>query len=134
MHADTPLKQKTTKIVMMQDLNPYGQLFGGTLMGWMDQVALILAVRFTRQHCVTAKFSEINFKEPVRLKDMVELTAKIVAVGNSSLKISIEAYKLCFRCTEPSLVASATAVFVALDDSGQPEKIMAPVPLPSLDS
>ena len=127
MEASTPLSQKTTKIVMMQDLNPYGNLFGGTLMGWMDQVALILAVRYTRQHCVTAKFSEINFKEPVRLKDMVELEAKIVQVGTSSMTIDITAYKLCFRCTEPSLVANARAVFVALDDQGKPEKILPPL-------
>ena len=62
LYEKNPLSQTTTKIVMMQDLNPYGNLFGGTLMGWMDQVVLILAVRYTRQHCVTAKFSEINFK------------------------------------------------------------------------
>ncbi len=125
LYEKNPLLQTTTKIVMMQDLNPYGNLFGGTLMGWMDQVALMLAVRYTRQHCVTAKFSEISFKEPVQLKDMVELLAKIVKVGTTSITIEITAYKLCFRCTEPTLVASATAVFVALNDEGRPEPIIA---------
>lgn len=126
MNEENLMVKTTTKLVMMQDLNPYGNLFGGTLMGWMDQIALMVAVRYTRQHCVTVKFSEINFKAPVRLKDIVELTARITRVGTTSLTIEIEVSKCCFRCTEPTFVASATAVFVALDDNGNPEPIIRP--------
>lgn len=117
------LKQKATKLVMMQDLNPYGTLFGGTLMGWMDQEALMLAVQYARCNCVTVKFSEINFRESVHLKDMLELHSEITSVGNTSITIRIQAYKLCFKCTEPVLVADANAVFVAVDDKGQPMTI-----------
>ena len=61
----------------------------------------------------------------MRLKVIVELHAKIVNVGRTSLTIDITAYKLCFKCSEPTLVASASAVFVALNDDGKPEPIIA---------
>ncbi len=113
-------KIKTTHIVMMEDLNPYGSLFGGKIMSWMDQIALILSVKHTKCNCVTAKFSEINFKEKISLKDMVEFEAEIIEEKTTSLVIKITAKKLCFECVDSVFVADATAVFVAIDENGKP--------------
>jgi acyl-CoA hydrolase len=111
---------KTTRLVMVEDLNPYGRLFGGALMSWIDEVAVMLAIRRTQRSCVTLKFSEIVFKEGVDLKDMLDLEAEIIKEGNTSLEILIQVYKTSFGGEERKKVCQATAMFVALGEDGAP--------------
>lgn len=117
------IQQGSTRLVMPQDLNPAGALFGGTLIGWMDQAAYMLAARYTQKNCVTAKFSEIEFKRPIRLGDIIKLTATFGRIGNTSMDITIEAHKINDTDQEPEFVASAQAVFVAVNSLGHPAPV-----------
>jgi acyl-CoA thioesterase YciA len=112
----------TTHLVMPQDLNPFGSLFGGTMMGWMDVGAALKAFEVTHHNCVTAKVSEINFKEPVKLGDVVEILAVVVTTGKKSITIGIEAFRKGLADKSCQSVATATFVFVAVDKDGRSVK------------
>ncbi len=46
------MRRKTTHLVVPTDLNPYGSLFGGTMMSWMDHIAFVLAMERTGTNSV----------------------------------------------------------------------------------
>lgn len=110
---------KTTHLVMPQDLNPFGSLFGGTMMGWMDICAAMLSFKETKCNCVTAGVSSIDFIAPVKLGDVVEIEANRVKRGTKSLTVHVKAYKLNLFTNTRDIVTSAQFVFVAVDENGR---------------
>lgn len=114
------LTETSTKLVMPQDLNPHGNLFGGVMMAWMDKITAILAMRVTGMNCVTVKVDEINFHNPVRLQDVVTLKAKVSKIGNSSITIAVEALSRHVTSERTHQVATSKFVFVAVNDYNMP--------------
>lgn len=114
------LTERATKLVMPQDLNPHGNLFGGVMMAWMDKITAILAMRVTGMNCVTVKVNEIEFKNPVKLQDVVTLEAYVKKLGNSSLTIGVEASSRHVTQENIKDVATSEFVFVAVNDYDMP--------------
>ena len=110
-------------VVMPKDANHYGNVHGGVLMQSADNLAYAIASKFSRMNVVTARVSEVNFKKPVSVGDMVILSAAIIRVGNSSMdvRVGIKGDKL----TSGDIFDVADAMFtmVAVDTSGHPKKI-----------
>jgi acyl-CoA hydrolase len=108
--------------VMPTDLNPFGNLFGGTMMSWMDKVAALCAMKHTERNCVTLFVDQIKFHSPVSVQEVVELEAEVVDEGMTSVLIHVSARKR--KSTEnPSqalMVAESIFKFVALDSKGKP--------------
>lgn len=118
----------STKLVMPSDLNPAGNLFGGTMMAWMDKISAMLAYKAAKGNVVTASVSEINFQAPVFKGDQVNLTALLVRLGNTSMTIHVNAEATTINLTDGSEktrdVASAKFNFVHLDLNGKPAPIL----------
>ncbi|MGH9373735.1 MAG: acyl-CoA thioesterase [Vicinamibacterales bacterium] len=69
--------------------NHYHTLFGGTAMAWMDQAAFICATRWCREKVVTVHSSEIDFRRPVPEGSIVEVVARVLATGRSSMRVGV---------------------------------------------
>ena len=71
-----------SQLVMPQDTNVIGTLFGGQMVSWMDIAAGKTAHRFLKGTAgvvaVTRAIDAMEFKEPVHVGDWVNFTAKIV--------------------------------------------------------
>jgi acyl-CoA hydrolase len=111
------------QLVMPGDANNYGGLFGGTLLQWMDKTAAIAAVRFCRRAVVTASLESIDFRHPVRVGEMVELAARVIYAGRTSMIVQVEVYSEQLA-GERQLCTSGYFSMVAVDADGHP----APVP------
>ncbi|WP_298403458.1 acyl-CoA thioesterase [uncultured Chloroflexus sp.] len=109
------------------DTNHYGTLFGGQAVAWIDQAAFVCATRWCRRKVVTVHLSEVNFRHPVREGSIVELIARLVRTGRSSMHISVEMWWEPMDHEERVLACQAECVLVAIGDDGKP------VPVPSLD-
>ncbi len=118
-----PFVVKTTRIVMTADTNYAGNLYGGRLLEWFDELAGIAARRFTRSEIVTAAVNDINFTHPMPLGSFLDISAEVVHVGNTSLKIEITV--MMDQNYEEAQIQTAKAafVFVAVDNNGKPHKI-----------
>ena len=112
-----------SRIVMPRDLNSYGTLFGGKLLSWMDELAVIFAIKLTDKECVTVRFDNVEFKKNVVVNDILNLKASVIHVGLCHLIIQIQAYKNNFRAKDDELVACGTVKFVALDENKKPARI-----------
>ena len=111
---------ETTQLVMPGHLNPFGNLFGGTMMSWMDIAAAMFAFQYTKRNCVTVSVSEITFIRSVKLGDMVKLETELEKVGNTSLTVLVTVSKSNLKETNIPVAASHFK-FVALDDAGNPD-------------
>ncbi|WP_317302256.1 acyl-CoA thioesterase [Acidaminococcus timonensis] len=113
-----------TRSVMLKMANSAGNLFGGTLMGWMDEVSGIAAHRFTWTRVTTAAVKAMNFYVPIPYGTVLQLEGRVVRVGHTSLDVAVTAW-LEPEQEEQELIRAADALFVyvSLDEKGKPKKI-----------
>jgi acyl-CoA hydrolase len=121
----------TTQLVLPNDTNQLGNLLGGTLMHWIDIVAAIAAQRATGRVCVTASVDDLKFREPVRLGEVVTLTASVNRVFKTSMEVGVVVTAYRRGEANPRIANNAFLTFVALDDEGHPVEI--PQVLPQTD-
>jgi acyl-CoA thioesterase YciA len=110
-------------IAMPADANPSGDIFGGWLMGLMDLAAGNAAGRRARGRVATVAVDAIVFHSPVLVGDEVSIYGRIVAVGRSSMKIEIEAWRRKLSEDATNLVTEAVFTFVAIDDARRPRPV-----------
>lgn len=113
-----------SKAVFPETTNHHDTLFGGTAMQWMDEVSFIAATRFSRQSIVTVSSDRIDFKHPVPAGTIVELTASVIEVGRTSLKIEVNMLveSMYFDNQENAITGYFT--FVAVDENKKPISIL----------
>lgn len=79
------------KVCMQKDIGVLGNLFGGNLLAWIDESAAGYVYQaIDHRPVVTLKISEVLFKAPVKVNDVVNIFCTILHVGNSSVKVLVE--------------------------------------------
>lgn len=91
-NADTSAmtEARMTEIVFPDHTNHLGTLFGGQALAWMDKAAFIAASRYARRTVVTARSEQIDFHLPVPKGALVELIARVVETGRTSMQVEVE--------------------------------------------
>ena len=108
----------TRKWVKPEDLNPNNTLFGGRLLQWIDEEAVIYAiVQLQNKKVVTKYISEINFINAPKQGDIIEIGIVAIAFGNSSITMRCEVRNKLDRQT---ILSIDKLVFVSLDEMGKP--------------
>jgi len=110
-------------IAMPKDTNPNGDIFGGWLMSQMDHAAGTTAWRRAQGRVVTAAVDGMAFLTPVHIGDEVSLYTELLSVGNSSMKILVEAWRRPREGESFVQVTKAMFSFVAIGDNGRPRKL-----------
>ena len=115
-----------TNIVLPNQTNNHGTMFGGEVLALMDKAAGIAAVRFCRQPVVTASTERIDFRTPIHAGEIIEATAKVIYVGRTSLIVRIHIYAEHPLIGERRVCTTGYFSMVAVDADGRP------VPVPRL--
>ncbi len=109
----------STKICKTSDIGVNDNLFGGTMLSWMDEAAgTFAAIKCCTPNMITLKIDEVVFKRPVKVKEHIKIYGKILGIGKSSIKLKVEAYRLDFTKNAEELVCSTQMLFVRIDDDG----------------
>ncbi|MBB4084545.1 acyl-CoA thioesterase [Sphingomonas carotinifaciens] len=108
---------------MPADANPYGDIFGGWLMGQMDLAAGSVASRHSGGRAVTVAAEGMKFHRPVIVGDEVSVYATLVATGSTSMTIDVEAWRRSRHKEEAFMVTQARFVFVAMGEDRQPRRV-----------
>jgi acyl-CoA hydrolase len=110
------------------DVNYGGKVHGGVVMKWIDQTGYAAALGWSGQYCVTVAVGGIRFVAPIRIGDLVTVSAMLVYTGTSSMHFSVDVHardprqggegeRLCTHCV---------IVFAALDGvEGKPARVPA---------
>jgi len=128
MKAKTAKESLTiqTQIVMPNDTNTLGNLFGGRLLQWMDVVASISAHRHCKRVVVTASVNNVAFQNPINHASFVTLEAKVSRAFNSSMEVFIDVWVEDPVTSQKVKTNEAIYTFVAVDQNGSP------LPVPEL--
>ena len=112
-----------TTIVLPEDTNKFGNLFGGRLMEWIDKAAAVAALRHARMNVVTASLDSLDFLSPIGLGGIVRLVASVNMVHRTSMEVGVKVVfedalsgKLEHTCT-------AYLTLIGMDSRGRPSPV-----------
>lgn len=111
---------RTVQIVFPNDTNHIGTLFGGEALQQMDMVASITAHRFCRKAVVTVSVSEIVFKVPVKVGELVEFVGEVVKTGKTSITVKVEMFSENLISGKRQLCTTGEFVMVSVDQNQKP--------------
>ena len=101
------------------EVNFGGNVHGGTVMKWIDQAAYTCAASWSGHYCVTVYVGDIRFLSPISIGDVVDVKARLLYTGHSSMHISVEVRARNPREKQHRMTTSCIVVFVALDEDGR---------------
>lgn len=111
-----------------QDVNFGGKVHGGAVMKWIDLAAYACSAGWSSRYCVTAYAGGIRFVAPIHVGNLVEVKAKVIYTGNSSMHIALEVRACDPKSMNRRLTTHCIVIMVAVDESGQPVRIPQWVP------
>jgi acyl-CoA hydrolase len=127
MQIPTPvISAEPTRFVEMvfpEHANHYGTLFGGHALSLMGKAAFVAATRRARCAVVMATSHKVEFHEPVRVGELVELTALVERIGRSSMTVAVKVVAERLVSGHRRIAMQGSFEMVAVDDAGRPTPI-----------
>jgi acyl-CoA hydrolase len=118
----------TTKIVLPNDTNTLGNLFGGQLLAWMDVIASVSAHRHSKRVVVTASVNNVSFQKPINHASIVTIEAKVSRAFNSSMEVFLDVFVEDAVTGQREKCNEAIYTFVAVDQNGNPIQVPELIP------
>jgi acyl-CoA hydrolase len=112
-----------TELVLPQHSNVLGGAFGGTILAWMDICGAIAAQRHCGTVAVTAAMDDVQFRAPIRVGDVVVLSARVNAAFRSSLEVEVQAQVEERASGHRRRCVDAFMTFVSVDAAGAPAAV-----------
>jgi acyl-CoA hydrolase len=116
-------EMSTARLMMPTDANVLGNVFGGAIMRYMDEIAAIVAWRHAGKNVVTASIDRMSFYAPVYVGNLLILKAEVNFVGTTSMEIGVHIEALDPSTRKGAHTSSCYLTYVALDEKGKPTPI-----------
>ena len=97
------------------DVNFGGKVHGGAVMKWIDQAGFAAAVGWSGHYCVTVAVGGIRFLAPVKISDLVSVSAMLVRTGRTSMQFAVDVRARSPLGGEDRLCTHCIITFVAVD-------------------
>ena len=107
-------------VTLPRDTNHYGTIFGGVILGYIDQAGFVEARRHGAHRWVTASIDRVDFHAPVHLGDTVSFCTSTVRAGTSSVTVKVEVEAERYLTGDRVAVTSAQVTLVAVNAAGKP--------------
>jgi acyl-CoA hydrolase len=109
-----------TEIVLPEDTNARGSIFGGRVLSLVDKCAAIVAMRHARSEVVTASMDSVDFRSGVHVGNVLVLAGRLNAVFGSSMEIEVEVHSEDPFSGQRRLTTRAFVTMVAVSPEGRP--------------
>jgi acyl-CoA thioesterase YciA len=111
----------TTYICKQSDIGVHANMFGGTILGLVDQSAGAYASQICdTPRMITVKIDELIFEKPIRISNIVKIYCKVQEFGNTSVTLYVEVRKHNVRTGVQDLILHTKIKFVHVDEEGIP--------------
>jgi acyl-CoA thioesterase YciA len=118
--APTERNPSIRVMLMPRDTNGHGTIFGGVIMSHLDIAGAVEARKHTRNRVVTAAIDRVSFLAPVHVGDLVSFYTTTMAVGRTSVTVSVEVEAQRSDGSGTAKVTEARAVYVSVGADGKP--------------
>ena len=116
-------QHESSELMMPQHANILGNVFGGVILSMMDRTAAIAAFRHCRENVVTASIDRVDFRQPVKVGDLVLMRASVNYVGRTSMEVGVRIEAEDLLTGSRRHTNSCYLTFVAIDRSGRPVEV-----------
>jgi len=116
-------RTEMAEVVLPQDGNVFGNILGGRVMHLVDIAAAITAHRHCRSMAVTASVDHIDFRNPIRIGEVITLKASLNRAFHTSMEIGVKVFSEDLLTGEKKHTTSAYVTFVALDEDHRPKPV-----------
>jgi acyl-CoA hydrolase len=117
-----------TEIVLPEDSNPRGSIFGGRVLALIDKCAAVAALRHARSEVVTVAMDSVEFRSGVRVGDILVLDGRVNAAFGSSMEVEVTVHAEDPPSGRRTLTTTAFVTMVAVGPDGRPG------PVPALEA
>jgi len=108
-------------VLMTPDMaNFSGNVHGGTLLKYLDEVAFACASRYAGTYVVTLSVDQVIFREPVHVGELVTFLASVNYTGRTSMEIGVKVVTENIREKSVRHTNSCFFTMVAVGDNGSP--------------
>lgn len=117
-----------SQLMQPEHANNLGNVHGGWIMKLVDEAGALACMRHAQQRVVTVAVDQMTFQQPIRIGDLVTLTAEVSYVGRTSMEAEVHVIAENPISGEQTHTNTAYVVYVALDSSGSPVPVPALIP------
>ena len=122
-----------TAIILPPDTNNLGTIFGGKVMAYIDDMAVLSAMRHSRMTVVTASTDSVDFLHPIRSDHAICLESFVTWTHKTSMEVFVKVVGEDLRTGKRTVCATAFLTSVALDDQGNPHPVPGVIPETELE-
>ena len=109
----------STYICKTSDIGVHSNMFGGSLVSLIDECGGAYASQICdTPRMVTISISEMLFKKPIKVGNIIKVYAKVLNFGNTSVTLYMELRKHNVYTGEQETSTSTEIKFVRIDDEG----------------
>ncbi|AYC34942.1 acyl-CoA thioesterase [Pseudomonas cavernae] len=116
-------KLSMTVLMTPDKANFSGNVHGGTLLKYLDEVAYACASRYAGSYVVTLSVDQVVFREPIHVGELVTFLAAVNYTGRTSMEIGIKVVTENIQERSVRHTNSCFFTMVALDDQGKPTPV-----------
>ena len=121
-HPDGELATQT--IAVPADTNQDGDIHGGWLASQMDMAAHLASSKVAKSKVATVAIDNISFLAPISLGSVVACYTKILGLGRTSIRVSVEAWvSHVVKGEQWTKVSEGVFTFVAIGSDGRTRAI-----------
>jgi acyl-CoA hydrolase len=121
-------RHETSELMMPQDANNLGHVFGGVILSMMDKTAAVAAYRHARLPSVTVSIDRVDFREPIYVGNLVVMKASVNTVGRTSMEVGVRVEAEDLLTGNRRHTNSCYLTFVAVDSNGRPLAVPGLIP------
>ena len=116
--------QLSMTILMTPDMaNFSGNVHGGVLLKYLDQVAYACASRYAGHYVVTLSVDQVVFRQPIHVGELVTFLASVNYTGRTSMEVGIKVVTEDIRRKLVRHTNSCYFTMVAMDQDGKPVSV-----------
>jgi acyl-CoA hydrolase len=112
-----------TEIVLPEDTNPRGSIFGGRVLALIDKCAAVVAMRHAQRPALTVSVDSVVFLSQVWLGNVLSLRGWLNAAFGSSMEVEVEVHAEDPSRGRRTLTTRAFVTMVAVDEAGRPCRV-----------
>lgn len=127
--TDTAKQTLFMTVLMTPDMaNFSGNVHGGTILKFLDQVAYACASRYAGAYVVTLSVDRVVFREPIHVGELVTFSASVNYTGRTSMEVGIRVETENIQRGETRHTNSCYFTMVAVGDDGKPLELPPLIP------
>jgi len=105
------------------DANVTGNVHGGHIMKLVDEAGALACMKHSHQRVVTVAIDRMIFQQPIKIGDLVTVSAEVSYVGKTSMEAEVSVYAENPTTGQRWHTNTAYLVYVALDEKGKPARV-----------